>query len=222
MTKQNTSWPGRARPAARWGRRRLASGVGRHPRRTGWLASAAVVAASLIVAACASSSSNSGGAAPSPSSAATGAAFSGSALKTATINGIAVLTNAKGFTLYSFAPDTPATSRCNGRCATFWPPVKGPVTAGPGVAGSLGTIIRSDGATQATYNGHPLYTYIADTAPRPGQGQRPQRIRRDMARGDRVRGGRAVPVLWRWRLRVLTAPGLVLPPAPVLSTAASA
>ena len=94
-----------------------------------------------------------------------GAAFSGSALKTATINGIAVLTNAKGFTLYSFAPDTPATSRCNGRCATFWPPVKGPVTAGPGVAGSLGTIIRSDGATQATYNGHPLYTSVGDNHP---------------------------------------------------------
>ena len=81
----------------------------------GWLASAAVVAVSLIVAACAGSSSSSGGAAPSPPSAATGAASSGSALRTATINGIAVLTNAKGFTLYSFAPDTPTTSRCNGR-----------------------------------------------------------------------------------------------------------
>jgi predicted lipoprotein with Yx(FWY)xxD motif len=28
-----------------------------------------------------------------------------------------------------------------------------------------GTITRSDGTTQAVYNGHPLYTYIADTAP---------------------------------------------------------
>ena len=34
-----------------------------------------------------------------------------------------------------------------------------------GVTGKLGTIKRSDGATQATYDGHPLYTYIADTAP---------------------------------------------------------
>jgi predicted lipoprotein with Yx(FWY)xxD motif len=129
-----------------------------------------MAAAALIIAGCGSSSSSSGGAGPTPSSAATGAASSGSGLKTATINGIAVLTNANGFTLYSFAPDTPTTSRCNGQCATFWPPVKGPVTAGPGVTGNLGTIMRSDGGTQATYNGHPLYTYIADTAPGQAKG----------------------------------------------------
>jgi predicted lipoprotein with Yx(FWY)xxD motif len=38
------------------------------------------------------------------------------------------------------------------------------VTADPGVTGKLGTITRSDGSTQATYNGHPLYTYVSDTA----------------------------------------------------------
>ena len=136
----------------------------------GWLASAALIASALIVAGCGSSSSSSGGAALSPSSAAAGAASSGSALKTAPINGITVLTNAKGFTLYSFAPDTPTTSRCNGQCVTFWPPVNGPATAGPGVTGTLGTIMRSGGAIQATYNGHPLYTYVADTAPGQAKG----------------------------------------------------
>ena len=90
---------------------------------------------------------------------------SSSAVKTATVNGATVLTNAKGLTLYSFAPDTMTTSNCNGTCAQLWPPVHGPVTAGPGVTGSLGTIKRSTGAIQATYNGHPLYTYTADTAP---------------------------------------------------------
>jgi predicted lipoprotein with Yx(FWY)xxD motif len=91
-------------------------------------------------------------------------------VKTATINGVTVLTNAKGFTVYSFAPDTPTTSRCNGQCTKFWPPVKGPVTAGPGVPGTLGTINRANGTVQATYDGHPLYTYIADTAPGQAKG----------------------------------------------------
>ncbi len=75
------------------------------------------------------------------------------------------MTNSAGFTLYWFAPDTSTTSKCTGSCATYWPPVKGPATAGAGVTGKLGTITRSDGTTQATYNGHPLYTYAADSAP---------------------------------------------------------
>jgi predicted lipoprotein with Yx(FWY)xxD motif len=99
-----------------------------------------------------------GSGAPAPASA-------GGGLKAVQIGGVSVLANARGFTLYSFAPDTPAKSVCNGSCAAYWPPVKGPVTAGPGVTGRLGTIKRSDGSTQATYDGHPLYTYVADSAP---------------------------------------------------------
>jgi predicted lipoprotein with Yx(FWY)xxD motif len=86
-------------------------------------------------------------------------------LKTTRIGGVLVLTNAKGFTLYWFAPDTATRSNCNGSCAAYWPPVTGSVSAGPGVTGRIGTIKRSDGSAQATYNGHPLYTYIADSAP---------------------------------------------------------
>ena len=128
-----------------------------------FLASAAVIAAALTVAACGSSSPST--AASAPPGAVSGAAVSGSALKTTTISGTAVLTNAQGFTLYWFAPDTAATSKCNGSCAEIWPPVKGPATARPGVPGKLSTIARSDGATQSTYNGHPLYTYVGDTHP---------------------------------------------------------
>jgi predicted lipoprotein with Yx(FWY)xxD motif len=131
-----------------------------------WLASAGLAAAALMIAACGSSSTTSSpAAAPAATTASGAAASSGSALKTATIGGATVLTNAQGFTLYWFAPDTSTTSNCNGTCATYWPPVKGPATAGTGVTGKLGTITRADGSTQATYNGHPLYTYKGDTAP---------------------------------------------------------
>ena len=87
-----------------------------------------------------------------------------------TISGTAVLTNSKGFTLYWYAPDTSTTSKCTGSCATYWPPVTGPVTAGSGVTGTLGTITRADGTVQATYDGHPLYTYAGDSAPGQAKG----------------------------------------------------
>src|ERR1700756_2468069 len=92
-------------------------------------------------------------------------AATGTVLKTTTIGGTTVLTNAKGFTLYSFAPDTPATSKCYGSCAAYWPPVIGSSAAGSGLPGKTGTIKRTDGSLQLTYNGHPLYTYIGDSAP---------------------------------------------------------
>jgi len=129
-----------------------------------WLAPAGLAAA-LMIAACGSSGSSSGSGSASAAAPASSAAASGSALKTTTIGGTAVLTNGKGFTLYWFAPDTPTKSNCNGSCATYWPPVKGPATAGAGVTGKLATITRSDGSVQATYNGHPLYTYVGDKAP---------------------------------------------------------
>jgi predicted lipoprotein with Yx(FWY)xxD motif len=91
-------------------------------------------------------------------------------LKTTTIGGTAVLTNAKGFTLYSFAPDTPATSKCYGSCAAYWPPVTGTTAAGAGLPGKVATITRTGGSRQLTYNGHPLYTYIGDTAPGQARG----------------------------------------------------
>ena len=86
-------------------------------------------------------------------------------LKARSIGGTEVLTNARGLTLYSFAPDTQSRSACYGSCAAYWPPVPGNVSAGPGVTGTIGSIKRTGGSTQATYDGHPLYTYIGDSAP---------------------------------------------------------
>ena len=97
-------------------------------------------------------------------------AATGTALTTTTISGTTVLTNANGLTLYSFAPDTPTASQCYGSCAAYWPPVTGTTAAGQGLPGKVGTITRTDGTEQLTYNGHPLYTYIGDTAPGQAKG----------------------------------------------------
>jgi predicted lipoprotein with Yx(FWY)xxD motif len=140
----------------------------KRPRMLLALPAAAVAAAALAACSSSGSPAASSSSTPSASSSAHAAAAAGG-LKTAKIGGATVLTNAKGFTLYSFAPDTPTTSKCNGTCATNWPPVKGRVTAAA-VKGSFGTIKRADGSVQATFNGHPLYTFIGDTAPGQNKG----------------------------------------------------
>ena len=151
--------------------------------RRGLLVVPAVVAGLAALAACSSSSSSSSSApssapaassAPAPSSApasssapAGGSSASGAAqataegLKTASVGGVTVLTNARGFVLYSFAPDTATKSACSGACAKAWPPQPAPAT----VTSPYTSIKRSDGSTQLVFDGHPLYTYIADTTP---------------------------------------------------------
>ena len=138
---------------------------------------AALAALALTVSACASSGSSSatGGSTPAAaggasSSAAPAAGSGGTTLAVRTIGGQQVLTNSAGMTLYLFVPDTSTTSKCTGSCATYWPPVKGPAAKGSGVTGTVGVITRSDGTMQATYDGHPLYTYAADTAPGQAKG----------------------------------------------------
>ncbi len=139
-------------------------------------AAAGLAALALAVSACGSSSSSSSATstpaagASSPAASAPASSARANMVLSTTINGTQVLTNSKGFTLYWFVPDTSTKSNCNGSCATYWPPVKGPVIAGSGVTGTLGTITRADGSTQATYDGHPLYTYVGDTAPGQAKG----------------------------------------------------
>jgi predicted lipoprotein with Yx(FWY)xxD motif len=147
-------------------------------RRRSLLVIPAAAAGLAALAACSSSSSSSSSApasstpttsnapASSSASASSGSASGAAAataegLKTASISGVTVLTNAKGFTLYSFAPDTATKSACSGACAAAWPPQPAPAT----VKSPYTSIKRADGTTQLVFNGHPLYTYIADTAP---------------------------------------------------------
>ena len=85
------------------------------------------------------------------------------------------LVNGEGMALYVFSLDTGGTSACTDEaCTTEWPPLatQGSPSAGEGVdAAKLGTITRDDGTMQATYNGHPLYTFVDDTAPGDAGGQ---------------------------------------------------
>ena len=132
------------------------------PARVRALAAAAVsflTAAAAVVFAVSVATASSGQAVPATAG---GTAM----LRTTTIGGVSVLTNSSGRTLYWFAPDTPSKSACYGTCAAYWPPVIGNPAAGPGVTLSkIATIARTDGTIQVTYAGHPLYTYIGDTAP---------------------------------------------------------
>jgi predicted lipoprotein with Yx(FWY)xxD motif len=77
------------------------------------------------------------------------------------------LATSKGFTLYGFTKDSPMTSACTGSCAATWLPLTGTpkMAAGGSTPGTLGTITRAGGVRQATFDGHPLYTYKGDTTP---------------------------------------------------------
>ena len=85
-----------------------------------------------------------------------------------------ILVDARGMSLYVFTKDTPNTSTCYDKCASAWPPLltSGAPLAGPGVdASKFGTATRTDGTTQVTYNGMPLYYFAKDLAAGDTNGQ---------------------------------------------------
>jgi len=85
-----------------------------------------------------------------------------------------VLVGPDGKTLYYFLADTGTTSMCSGQCAQNWPPLTttGAPRGAAGVSQSLlGTTKRDDGTSQVTYHGHPLYYFIADSAPGMANGE---------------------------------------------------
>jgi len=84
-----------------------------------------------------------------------------------------ILVDGEGRTLYLFMPDAQGASMCVDTCATTWPALAGPATAGAGVDETLlGTADRpDDGSAQVTYNGWPLYHFASDAAPGDTNGQ---------------------------------------------------
>ena len=101
-----------------------------------------------------------------------GDAADGPAVDVATSGLGDILVDADGVTLYLFTPDAQGASTCYDQCATNWPPLEGAVSAGEGVDASLlGTVERTDGTVQATYNGWPLYYFASDEAAGDTNGQ---------------------------------------------------
>jgi predicted lipoprotein with Yx(FWY)xxD motif len=141
------------------------------------------VAAAATVAACSSAASSTAAApAASPtgspaaaSPAGAGASASGgTVITTAKSSAGTVLTTSSGRAVYLWVKDTGDMSNCNGACAGAWPPVTTTATAtatGGAKASDIGTITRSDGTKQVTYDGHPLYYFSGDSGPGMASGQ---------------------------------------------------
>src|SRR6202453_5184447 len=143
------------------------------------------LAAALMVAACSSGGGSTAGAAaagatsgspPATASAssAASAATTGTVITTRSGSAGSFLTNSAGRAIYLWVKDPMNKSLCSGACAGAWPPVvaSGTVTAsGAALASDLGTITRSDGSKQVTYDGHPLYYFVGDSNPGTDSGQ---------------------------------------------------
>jgi predicted lipoprotein with Yx(FWY)xxD motif len=137
--------------------------------RNRWWAAPVLAGGVALLAACGSSTSSGGGGSSATTPATTQpASGSGPMIKTASTSKGTVLVNAAGKTIYWFAIDTPTKSNCTSTtCTSFWPPVLGKASAAAGasVPKTFGTITRPDGKVQATYDGHPLYTFSGDSGP---------------------------------------------------------
>jgi len=71
--------------------------------------------------------------------------------------------------IYLFAKEKTGKPECYGACAEAWPPVLtegSPQARGDTSSELLGTTRRTDGSSQVTYKGHPLYFYAHE-----GKGQ---------------------------------------------------
>jgi predicted lipoprotein with Yx(FWY)xxD motif len=135
-------------------------------------------AALALAAAGCGSSSNSSTSTPASTAAAASTASTASTPTTASTEPGVVITTKhskhgtilaagpKRLTVYMFEADHGgASSACSGECAKAWPPVTTGAAAtatGAAMSADLGRFTRSDGTTQVTYKGHPLYFFSED------------------------------------------------------------
>jgi predicted lipoprotein with Yx(FWY)xxD motif len=85
-----------------------------------------------------------------------------------------IITDDAGYTIYTFKMDEQdsGTSNCYDECATTWPAVEASDTSSPeGITGEIGSLTRTDGTTQLTVDGWPVYRFAKDTEPGQVNGQ---------------------------------------------------
>jgi predicted lipoprotein with Yx(FWY)xxD motif len=138
----------------------------------GGIVAAAVVAGGGAAAGVALAGSGTPAAYGAPAAAAAQAAPGATGVGTAALKPGTALVDGAGRTVYLFEADNGTTSNCYGQCAQIWAPVPaGGPTSGGAQAALVGTTMRTDGSTQATYNGHPLYYFANDKAAGDARGQ---------------------------------------------------
>jgi predicted lipoprotein with Yx(FWY)xxD motif len=74
----------------------------------------------------------------------------------------AYLADTKAKALYTYERDSSGVSNCTGSCLVNWPAYLAAGSVGS-LPAHVGTIKRTDGSTQYTYNNMPLYTFIGDS-----------------------------------------------------------
>jgi predicted lipoprotein with Yx(FWY)xxD motif len=135
---------------------------------------AGAAGAAVLVAACSSGSGSIQAASSAPAASPAASASGATVITTATSSAGTFLTDGSGRAVYLWVKDTGDKSMCTGACAGAWPPVMTTSTvtaAGSAKASDLGTITRSDGTKQVTYDGHPLYYFSGDSGPGTASGQ---------------------------------------------------
>ena len=138
------------------------------------LARAALLAALMVAAAACGGNDDepSGTAAPAAPTTTAAQEASGAIVAVASNKLGDILVDADGRTLYAFTKDKGDQSVCSGECATNWPALTGPATAGTGAqAGLLSTATQANGSSQVTYGGKPLYYFAGDAKPGDTNGQ---------------------------------------------------